>query len=83
MQGVFISPTTVWQALYRLGLETRAQRLLVLEVHSAKRSGLLTDRIRQNLARRKTCHVQAEKPGELVCIDTLYIGNLKGAEKLR
>jgi len=26
--------------------------------------------------------VQAERPGELVCIDTLYIGNLKGVGKL-
>jgi len=26
--------------------------------------------------------VQAEKPGELVCIDTFYIGNLKGVGKL-
>jgi len=82
MQSVFVSPTTVWRALHRLGLGTRAQRLLVLEVHSAKSAGLLTERTRQNLARRKTRHVQAEKPGELVCIDTFYIGNLKGVGKL-
>jgi len=82
MQGVFVSPTTIWRALHRLGLGTRAQRLLVLEVHSARNAGLLTERTRQNLARRKTRHVQAEKPGELVCIDTFYIGNLKGVGKL-
>ena len=82
MQGVIVSPTTVWRALHRLGLRTSAQRLLVLEVHSAKSAGLLTERTRQNLARRKTRHVQAEKPGELVCIDTFYIGNLKGVGKL-
>ena len=82
LEGVTVSATTVWRALHRLGLGTRDQRLLVLEVHSAKTAGLLTDRTRRNLARRKTRHVQAEKPGELVCIDTFYIGNLKGVGKL-
>jgi hypothetical protein len=61
---------------------TRIQRLLVLEVHSAEHAGLLTERTRRNLSRRKVRHVQAEKPGELVCIDTFYIGKLKGVGKL-
>lgn len=82
MEGVVVSPTTVWRALHRLGLGTRTERLLVLEVHSAKSAGLLTERTRRNLARRKVRHVQAEKPGELVCIDTFYIGNLKGVGKM-
>jgi len=81
-EGVVVSPTTVWRALHRLGLGTRTERLLVLEVHSAKSAGLLTDRTRRNLSRRKVRHVQAEKPGELVCIDTFYIGNLKGVGKM-
>ena len=58
------------------------ERLLVLEVHSAKSAGLLTERTRRNLSQRKVRHVQAEQPGELVCIDTFYIGNLKGVGKL-
>ena len=82
MEGVVVSPTTVWRTLHRLGLGTRTERLLVLEVHSAKSAGLLTERTRRNLARRKVRHVQAEKPGELVCIDTFYIGNLKGVGKM-
>ena len=81
-EGVVVSPTTVWRALHRLGLGTRTQRLLVLEVHSAKHAGLLTDRTRRTLSRRKVRHVLAEKPGELVCIDTFYIGKLKGVGKL-
>jgi len=81
-EGVVVSPTTVWRALRRLGLGTRVQRLLVLEIHSARSAGLLTERTRRNLSRRKVRHVQAEKPGELVCIDTFYIGNLKGVGKL-
>ena len=81
-EGVVVSPSTVWRSLHRLGLGTRTDRLLVLEVHSAERAGLLTERTRRNLARRKVRHVQAENPGELVCIDTFYIGNLKGVGKL-
>jgi transposase InsO family protein len=82
MEGTVVSPTTIWRTLHRLGLGTRIERLLVLEVHSAKSAGLLTERTRRNLSRRKVRHVQAEKPGELVCIDTFYIGNLKGVGKL-
>ena len=81
-EGVVVSPTTVWRALHRLRLGTRTQRLLVLEVHSAKHGGLLTERTRRSLSRRKVRHVLAEKPGELVCIDTFYIGKLKGVGKL-
>ena len=77
-ESIFVSASTVWRALRRLGLGTRMERLLVLEVHSAKSAGLLTERTRQTLSSRKVRHVQAEKPGELVCIDTFYIGNLKG-----
>jgi len=81
-QNVVVSPSIIWRALHRLGLGTRVQRLLVLEMHSAKSAGLLTERTRRNLARRKVRHVQEEKPGDLVCIDTFYIGNLKGVGKL-
>ena len=81
-EGVLVSPSTVWRALHRLGLGTRTERLLVLETHSAKSAGLLTERTRRNLSRRKVRHVQADRPGDLVCIDTFYIGNLKGVGKL-
>ncbi len=82
LEGVTISPSTIWRALRRLGLNTRIDRLLVLEMHSARSAGLLTERTRRTLSRRKVRHVQAEKPGELVCIDTFYIGKLKGVGKL-
>jgi len=81
-EGLVVSPSTVWRALRRMNLGTRVERLLVLETHSAENGGLLTERTRRNLQRRKVRHVRAEKPGELVCIDTFYIGNLKGVGKL-
>lgn len=42
-EGLLVSPTTVWRALHRLGLGTRVQRLLVLEVYSARSTGLITE----------------------------------------
>jgi transposase InsO family protein len=64
-------------------LATRRQRLAVLEVHSATQ-GLLTERTQRALrrARSRRQHVAAEHPGELVCVDTFYIGKLKGVGKV-
>jgi len=81
-EGFVVSSTTVWRALRRVGLGTRAKRLLALEGHSAANAGLLTERTRRCLSRSRTRHVEAEEPGELVCIDTFFIGKLKGVGKL-
>ncbi|MDR7522957.1 MAG: DDE-type integrase/transposase/recombinase [Armatimonadota bacterium] len=57
----------------------------MLEVHSAQSAGLLTERTRRALARvqrRRPPHLAAEQPGELVCLDTFYIGKLKGVGKV-
>jgi transposase InsO family protein len=79
---VWVSPSTVYRILRRLGLGTRRQRLAVLELHSARRAGLLTERTRRSLQRRKRRHVQAQQPGELVCLDSFYVGRLKGVGKV-
>jgi len=80
-----LSPSTVQRILRRTGLPTRRQRLLVLEQHSARSAGLLTDRTRRELQRVRNgrqVHVEAEVPGELVCLDTFYVGKLKGVGKV-
>ena len=80
-----LAPSTVQRILRRAALPTRRHRLLVLEQHSAGSAGLLTERTRRQLqrARRGTeAHVQAEVPGELVCLDTFYVGKLKGVGKV-
>jgi transposase InsO family protein len=80
-----VAASTVQRLLRRHGLATRRQRLLVLEHHSATQAGLLTERTRQVLWRLRhgrTRHVAAERPGELVCLDTFYIGHLKGVGKV-
>src|SRR2546428_11779602 len=69
----------------RAGLATRRARLTVLEHQAARTAGLLTERTRQRLWRARhgrTRHVEAAEPGELVCLDTFYIGNLKGVGKV-
>jgi len=83
--GLRIAPSTIYRLLRRMGLQTRWERLAVLEAHSAQAAGLLTERTRRQLAaaqRRQAPHIQASKPGELVCLDTFYIGNLKGVGKV-
>lgn len=80
-----VAPSTIYHLLRRMGLQTRWGRLAVLEAHSAQAAGLLTERIRHQLAaawRRQAPHIQADKPGELVCLDTFYIGKLKGLGKV-
>src|SRR5881409_2843525 len=79
---VRLAPSTV---LRRVGLATRRARLTVLEQQAARTAGLLTERTRQRLWRARygrTRHVEATEPGELVCLDTFYIGNLKGVGKV-
>jgi transposase InsO family protein len=58
-----LPPATVYRFLRRVGLQTRWQRLAVLEVHSAQTAGVLTERTRRVLAqvrRRRFPHVAAE-----------------------
>jgi len=53
-----------------------------LERYSAQKAGLLTERTRRNLQRKKKRHIEVSIPGELVCLDTFYIGKLKGVGKV-
>jgi transposase InsO family protein len=80
-----LAASTVQRLLRRHGLATRRQRLLVLEHHSARQAGLLTERTRQALWRLRlgrTRHVEASQPGDLMCLDTFYIGKLKGVGRV-
>ncbi len=79
-QGIHVSPSTVWRALRRRGLGKREARLLALGGHAARTAGLLTERTRRAL--RRTRHVAVDEPGELVCLDTFFIGKLKGVGQM-
>jgi transposase InsO family protein len=75
--GVRIAPTTVWRLLKRHQLGTRRARLAVLERVSGATAGVLTERTTKRLR-----HVEAAQPGELVSLDTFYVGKLKGVGKV-
>ena len=80
-QRLRLAPSTIHRLLHRVGLGTRRERLGVVEHHSARSVGLLTERTREKLLRARfgrTQHVHAEIPGELVCFDSFYVGKLKG-----
>jgi transposase InsO family protein len=80
-----VAPSTVQRALRRAGLATRRQRLTVLEHRALQTAGLLTERTRRTLWQAQhgqPRHVAAREPGELVCLDTFYIGQLKGVGKV-
>ncbi len=71
-EGVTIAPVTVWR---------RRARLAVLEQFSAATQGILTERTAHR-DRRRTRHVAAAAPGDLLSLDTFYVGKLKGVGKV-
>lgn len=80
-EGVMIAPVTVWRLLRRHQLGTRRARLAVLEQFSAATQGILTERTAHR-DRRRTRHVAAAAPGDLLSLDTFYVGKLKGVGKV-
>ena len=75
-----LSATGVYKILRRQGLRTRWERLARLEGAALETLGLVTERTAR--ARRPAPHVAAERAGDLVCLDSFYIGHLKGVGKL-
>jgi transposase InsO family protein len=75
-EGVSVAATTIWRLLRRHQLGTRRARLAVLERASATQ-GLLTERTVKSAR-----HVAAQAPGDLLSLDTFYVGKLKGVGKV-
>ncbi len=76
--GLRVARMSVWRLLRRLGLGTRARRLAALEGFALGEQGLLCER----RARRVVRHIEAQRPGELICLDSFYVGNLKGVGRI-
>lgn len=83
-EGIQVAATTAYRILCRAGLGTTKERLAIVEKHAAATRGLLTERTRRRLTRARggSRHVKASRPGELVCLDTFYVGKLKGVGKV-
>lgn len=80
-----LSASGAYAVLKRHGLSSRWERLARTEVHAAATAGLLTERTYAALREARgefPRHVEASQPGELVCLDTFYVGNLKGIGKV-
>ena len=76
--GLTMAPVTIWRLLRRHRLGTRRARLAVLERYSVDTTGLLTER-----TTRPHRHVEAAQPGDLLSLDTFYVGKLKSVGKVR
>jgi len=83
-EKVRLSGSGAYAILRRHGPSSRWERLARTEIHAAT-NGLLTERTRAALLEARGAapqHIEASRPGELVCLDTFYIGNLKGVGKV-
>jgi transposase InsO family protein len=78
--GFSIAKSTVQKILVTHGLGTRTQRLARAAAISAVATGLVTDAARDDEP-FGFC-LAAGGPGELVCLDSFYIGKLKGVGKV-
>ncbi len=74
-RGFVISASGVQKILNRHGLGRRRQRVAALAQLSAATTGVMTDDARHGPF--GFCHFAA-RPGDLVALDSFYIGNLKG-----
>ncbi len=77
-QQCAVPATTVWRILRRHGLSRLDARLAAVEHQAAAVSGVVTERVRRRVAR----HVRATRPGDLLSLDTFYVGRLKGVGKV-
>jgi transposase InsO family protein len=74
-RGFVISPSGVQKILHRHGLGLRRQRLAVLAQLTAANNGLVTEAALEGPF--GFCHFAAQ-PGDLVALDSFFIGKLKG-----
>lgn len=70
--GILVSHNGVWRCLRRHGLNTRAKRLALVAGYRAP-----VEPVREPEPPR---HVEASRPGELVGIDSFFVGRLSGTK---
>ena len=79
-QGVAIGKTAVYGVMKRNAINRRKDRLEWIR----KTNGQIVTKSELETARlkSKSRHIHADQPGELVCIDTFYVGCLKGVGRI-
>lgn len=86
LQGICVSGVTIQKILEKHNLGSKYERLLALEAkHLDEGLELTAEQIsaieKANPVFRER-HVESSRPGELLCQDTLFVGNLKGVGKV-
>src|SRR5260370_37978702 len=71
------SATGAYKILRRHGLRTRWERLARLDGKAIGATGLATERAVRRLAGKGRAR-GVGRPGDLVCVDSVYIGTVKG-----
>ena len=79
-RGWWVSKTTVQKLLVDHGLGRRAQRVARAAAIAAATTGLVTEAVAEDEP-FGFCH-WAAGPGELVAVDSFYVGNLKGVGRV-
>lgn len=79
-RGLEISRSTVQRHLHKAGLGHRRQRIARAAAIAQMTSGLMTEAARED-GPFGFC-LFATEPGELACVDSFYIGQLKGVGKV-
>jgi transposase InsO family protein len=79
-RGFAIAKSTVQKILVTHGLGKRAQRLAKAAAITAATTGLLTEAVRKD-GPFGFC-LATGGPGELICLDSFYVGKLKGVGKV-
>jgi transposase InsO family protein len=86
LMGVSVSGPTIQKILDKHGMGSKYERLLKLEEQAAQREIELTPEQVAGIEKSNPCfrerHVESSAPGELLCQDTFYVGQLKGVGKV-
>ncbi|HEB76848.1 MAG TPA: transposase, partial [Nitrospirae bacterium] len=86
LMGVSVSSPTIQKLLIKHDMGSRFQRLLKLEEKALDQKIELTAEQIRAIEKANPCfkerHVESTRPGELLCQDTFYVGQLKGVGKV-
>ena len=86
LEGTSVSGPTVQSILNKHGMGSRYDRWLKLEQRRAEEAIELTGEqvafIEKQNPAFKERHVESQRPGELLCQDTFFVGHLKGVGKV-
>lgn len=86
LEGISISGPTIQKYLNEHGRGSRYERWLLLEQERAEESIELTDDqiefLEEQNPQFKERHVESDRPGELLCQDTFFVGKIKGIGKV-